>query len=267
MEKIFKRSAIHNLVISDIDLTHELNEGLVIPKSIMDSCDIIDYEQIIITNINGDNWKNRIKTFVVSGNNNKVIARGSLANFFKVGDTTCIISYTRFSEMELDLFYDAKFPILDLGFKPNPESYNINNYKVSIEHYSKKMEANTKAIKSAILKRRQFKRILLANLIIGLRINNTHPDCLHGSAELPKSIMEAANLNQYQHVLVYNSSAGGAADTYAVSMPEGVIMTTGAMAKFAKLGETVNISSYIETYVNHIPKIIITDGTGITKSY
>ena len=38
---------------------------------------------------------------------------------------------------------------------------------------------------------------------------------------------------------------GGIADTYAVPMPEGVVMTTGAMASFANIGEKVSVASYI----------------------
>ena len=84
----------------------------------------------------------------------------------------------------------------------------------------------------------------LSSLILNLRINKTHPDCLHGSAELPQEILEAAKLKQYQAVTVFNSSRGGFADTYAVSTDPKVVMTTGAMSSFAALNEIVNVAAF-----------------------
>lgn len=263
MEKIFKRSAIHNLIISDFEETNEINEGIVIPRYILESCDIIEFEQIIVTKISGDNWRNRIRTFAIPGEDNRVIVRGGLTKFFSIGDLTCIISYTKFSEEEFNTFCSDKFPILDIGFDPNPLKYDITKPKLLHEFFSGKKQIQVEGLHRLIDIRKSFKRIILSNLIVGLKINKTHPDCLHGSAELPKSIMEAADMKQYQHVVVYNCSFGGAADTYAVPMPEGTVMTTGAMAKFAKLGDIVNVSSYIETFSEYSPIIIFTNGTNI----
>jgi aspartate 1-decarboxylase len=154
-----------------------------------------------------------------------------------------------------------------VGFNTNPLEYDINNPKVLVEYFSEKKPIDIAGLESLKKQRKNFKRTVLSNLIIGLKINNTHPDCLHGSAEIPNTIMNACDLKQYQHVLVYNATLGGAADTYSVPMPEGIIMTTGAMAKFAKLGEVVNVSSFIETAENVNPKIVLTDGTNILKSH
>lgn len=93
-----------------------------------------------------------------------------------------------------------------------------------------------------------------------MRINKTHPDCLHGSAEIPQSMLDAVGIRQYQSVSVYNTSVGGVADTYAVAMPEGTIMTTGAMASFAKLNDYVNVAAFDVTDCVIKPRICYTDG-------
>ncbi len=56
--------------------------------------------------------------------------------------------------------------------------------------------------------------------------------------------MKQANIDEYKSVTVYNATYGGCADTYAVPMKEGIVMTTGAMATFAPIGTTVNIISF-----------------------
>ena len=62
---------------------------------------------------------------------------------------------------------------------------------------------------------------------------------------MPKSVMEKVDMTQYKSVSVYNSTKGGVADTYVVPMPEGIVMTTGAMASFAQIGEHVSVASYV----------------------
>ena len=98
-------------------------------------------------------------------------------------------------------------------------------------------------------------------LILNLKINKTHPNCLQGSAELPGNIMSKACVEKYQSVSVYNSSRGGVADTYAVPMPPKVVMTTGAMASFAKKGEIVNVATYVVGIKRIAPVIISTNGS------
>ena len=260
MEKIFKRTAIHNIIVDTLDDSQELNEGIVIPESLMKICDLMPYEKIVITKISGDNWKNRITTFVIPGKENLVIVRGSLTKFFVKGDTACIISYTNFSEQQANSFFQDNFPIIDVGFDPDPKKNDITKPVILVEYYSKKITPTLEELEQIIKIRKEYNRFLLSNIVVGLEINNTHPDCLHGSAELPQTLMSDANLKKYQHVIVYNATLGGQAETYSVPMPDDVVMTTGAMAKFAKIGDVVNVSSYIETKSFCLPNIVITDG-------
>lgn len=267
-EIIFKRSAIHNLVITNCRNTFkqdEIAEGLVIPKGILRKSDILPWEQVIVTKINGNNWINRIKTFVIEGEDNgKVEARGSLSKFLEKGDLTCLITRTLLNEKEVALYKQNKFPIFDLGFDPDKNKDNLIESRLDIEYGNKKIR-DVKNSETLARDRKEIKRLFISSLILGLKINKTHPDCLQGSAELPGNIMTKASVEKYQSVSVYNSSKGGVADTYAVPMPPKVVMTTGAMAQFAKKGEIVNVATYVIETKGVAPVIISTNGSEAIK--
>jgi len=267
-EIIFKRSAIHNLVITNCRNTFkqdEITEGLVIPKGILRKSDILPWEQVIVTKINGNNWVNRIKTFIIEGEDDgRVEARGSLSKFLKKGDLTCLITRTLLNEKEVALYKQNKFPIFDLGFDPDKNKDNIIESRLDIEYVNKKIK-DVKDFKILVRDRKEIKRFFLSSLILGLKINKTHPDCLQGSVELPGNIMTKASVEKYQSVSVYNSSKGGVADTYAVPMPPKVVMTTGAMAQFAKRGEIVNVATYVIGAKGVAPVIISTNGLEAIK--
>ena len=99
-----------------------------------------------------------------------------------------------------------------------------------------------------------------------MEINKTHPNCLQGSAEIPSELMQKAGLEKYQSISVYNLVRGGVADTYVVPTPPKIIMTTGAMANFAKIGEKVNVASYVIGVEKITPKIILTDGSDFLRN-
>lgn len=263
-EFLFKRSAIHNLLITECQtdfVKHEVAEGLVVPKDILARSDILPWEQVIATKIRGNNWINRIKTFVIPGENNgKVEARGSLARFLEKGELTCLISRTFLDEEDINLFKRGGIPILDLGFDPGKNRNNLIGGSLYIEYENKKEKA-VKNYQAFAKRRSNLRRIFLSSLILNLRINKTHADCLQGSAELPRSIMAKAKLRTYQAVSVYNSSEGGIADTYVVPVPPKVVMTTGAMAKFARIGEKVNVATYVSGTESVSPVIITTNGS------
>lgn len=267
-EIIFKRSAIHNLIITNCRNTFkqgEIVEGLVIPKDILRKSDILPWEQVIVTKISGNNWINRIKTFIIEGKDNgKVEARGSLSKFLKNGDLICLISRTLLNEKEVALYKQNEFPIFDLGFDPHKNTDNLIVGRLDVEYGSKKIR-DVKDFKNFVKERKEIRRFFLSSLILNLKINKTHPDCLQGSAELPGNIMTKANIERYQSVSVYNSSKGGVADTYVVPTPPKIVMTTGAMAKFAKKGEIVNVATYIIGIKSTPPIIVLTNGSEFVK--
>jgi len=268
-EIIFKRSAIHNLHITNCRTNFEqgeITEGLVIPKNILEKSDILPWEQVIVTKINGDNWINRVKTFVIARKNNgKIEARGSLASFLNEGDLTCLITRTFLNEKEIKLYNEDKIPMFDLGFNPSINKDNLMEPRLDIEYQSRK-DKGVKQFKQLVEKRQKIRRFFLSSLILNLMVNKTNPDCLQGSAELPGNIMNRAGLRKYQSVSVYNASKGGVADTYAVPTPPKIVMNTGAMANFAKVGEVVNVATYVISIERIIPKIILTDGSEFLRS-
>ena len=263
-DSLFKRSAVHNLRVTKCRTefsSGEVSEGLLIPKSILDKADILPWEQIIVTKIDGGNWINRLTTFAIAGKEDGVVeARGSLASFLNEGDLTCLITRMTLPDDNLIRFNQNEIPIFDLGFDPESNMDNLIDSRLDIEYGTKK-EIDVKESEQLIEKRNSVSRFFLQSLILSLVVNKTHPNCLQGSAELPDKIMREGLVNKYQCVSVYNASKGGIADTYAVPMPAGVVMTTGAMAGFAPIGDKVNIAAYsIYSRPNTFPKIVLTDG-------
>ena len=51
--------------------------------------------------------------------------------------------------------------------------------------------------------------MFLEAIVTNLQVTKTHPDCLQGSAELPKSVMDKIGISQYKSVscLLYTSDA------------------------------------------------------------
>ena len=260
---MFKRAAIHNIRITTTSesVSDVINEGLVIPKSILEACDILPFEQIIVTNIRGKNWDNRVISFAVPGLEEGVVAaRGSLRHFLREGDLICIITRSYLdSDHGLKLFEQDKLAIMDLGFEPNSNLHNFSKDAVTrYEYGSKKQILNAKIDEDMLLLRQKMlPRVLLSNLLLDLEIVKTHPDCLQGSAEIPGDIMQAAKLNRYQGVQVFNASQGGVAETYAVPMPPGIVMTTGAMANFAPIGTIAHVASFTMGFAKSMkPRIL-----------
>jgi len=254
----FKRTAIHNIRISAAcQNTEGIAEGLVIPRALMELADIQPFEQIVVTNSKGKNWDNRVYSFVIPGDTEHIEARGSLTQFLECGSLICIITRGFLVQDAEQAYLANELPLVDVGFCPGTNTSNcVEDAKVLLEYSDHKQEVDH--IPESLLVRRgdYFSRSVLSNLICGLKVTATHPDCLQGSAELPEEIMRVAKLNRYRSVLVYNADEGGAAETYAVPMPPGVVMTTGAMAGFAPIGTTTNIAAYSVSNSKLIPTIV-----------
>ena len=234
----------------------------------MYSSDIKAGEEIIITRIGADSWANRIKTVVFPTKQlGAAIVSGSLTKFLSAGELTCVIAEFYHPESYMDAYYHEHFPIFDLGFDPQ-NNYDNSRGNLNLQYYSsthKNVSIDCDDFFLAINARAHLMRMFAQSMICGLKVNKTHPDCLQGSAELPGSIMKAAGIEQYKSVTVYNATAGGGAETYAVPMSDGVVMTTGAMASFARLGEKVNVVSYVIATNAPQCNMIFTDGVNIVK--
>lgn len=260
-----KLTAFHNVRIEASNTVDR--EGIIIPKPLLAISDLEEFEQVIVTKINSDSYNNRVRTIVLADDNiEQVTVCGSLAKYLLKGDLTCIISETFVSKEDKRKYREGKWAIIDIGFDAQSNMDN-KNYTIELQYYDskKKVMDNTNDLCDAIEKRKHLNRIKMFAIIKGLKINKTHSDCLHGSAEIPGSLLSNAGIEQYTSVSVYNTSVGGVAETYAVAMPEGVVMTTGAMATFAKLGEVVNVAAFCLTNKRIFPKVCHTDGDKIIR--
>lgn len=261
-----KLSAIHNLVIECTDKLSK-REGLLLPKELLKAADIQEYEQIIVTRIRKNSAVNRIRTIALSDEHcDTVVACGSIAHFFNSGDLTCIISESYLTAKNLSLYGEDAWPIIDIGF--DPETNTNNQYwKIELQYHSKKIMLNENTPDDKIIESRStIVRQRLSSMVYGLVINKTHPNCLQGSAEIPASVLSDADISQYSSVSVYNASVGGVADTYAVAMPEGIVMTTGAMESFATIGHRVNVATFVLAEHTVTPRFCYTDGTSVKNA-
>lgn len=91
------------------------------PRSLMEMADIAPFEQIIVTKIGGDNWVNRMYSFVVPGSTDHVEARGAVAHLLNEGDLCCIITGTYFDQQQYQHYLENRLeiPIIDVRLYPD----------------------------------------------------------------------------------------------------------------------------------------------------
>ena len=169
-----------------------------------------------------------------------------LTKFLNINDLTCLIAECYLNNEELSNYHSGNFPIVDIGFDPI-SNYDNRNYNICLQFRNKSMNnvsISSMAFTESINYRKDLLRCVANSIILNVVVNQTHKNCLQGSAEIPSSILKQANIDEYKSVTVYNATYGGFADTYAVPMKEWIVMTTGAMATFAPIGTTVNIISF-----------------------
>lgn len=106
-------------------------------------------------------------------------------------------------------------------------------------------------------------REILKSKIHNARVTGACEDYV-GSITIAKDLMEAANIIQYEKVLVSNVDNGNRFETYAIPGSGGVIEVNGAAAKLASIGDRIIIMSFAivdeKNLGRHNPKIITVDG-------
>ncbi|MEV5692562.1 aspartate 1-decarboxylase [Micromonospora globbae] len=263
-----KRSAIHNLRI-DVggpdagSASDGIEEGLAMPHALLAASDLVIGESVIVARILGDNRQNRVRTFVVPSSGESVEARGSLGYFLSEGDLVCVISETRLDAVGQRLHRSGDLHIVDYGIVPGK---GFRDGTLKHERLGRPDEVRQTAPDQSLLRDSLMPRLMLNSLITNLVVNDTNEDCLLGSAEIPGVLMDQVGMTRHTMVTVFNASAGGCTDTYAVPMPPGVVMTTGAMAGFAPLGTQVHVASYVLADRNHAASIVRTDGNEAISS-
>jgi len=84
----------------------------------------------------------------------------------------------------------------------------------------------------------------------------------NGSISIDKSLIDAANLREYQKVDIYNISNGNRFSTYVITAPKdsGEILLNGAAAHLVNNGDKIIIASYAyvdEKELNSIDSLIV----------
>jgi aspartate 1-decarboxylase len=258
-----KRSCLHNLYVTSSKTTSDnsdINEGLVLPASMLRLADIDPFEKVVVTKIGSDNWQNRIYTFVLPGTGDMVEARGSVAHFLKAGDLCCIISGTFFTADQFASYsnHELPIPIIDVRLYPK-DSRKVNDLsdaRLVLEQLGleEKVDALSEEVTAT---RRALPRVLVSNLITGLRVEVVERLCIEMSAELPIEYMARAGFVKNQSIFVYNSSRGGmSAESYVVpSMDQKKVGISGALSRVADLNDSISEVAFVVSTERIDPKI------------
>jgi len=108
------------------------------------------------------------------------------------------------------------------------------------------------------------KRILLKSKIHRATVTAADVD-YEGSISIPPSLLEAADIIEFEQVQVYDITNGSRFTTYAIRADrEGDIQINGAAARLASPGDLVIIASYAEYSQDeaavHRPRVVKVDG-------
>ena len=112
------KSKIHRATVTDADINYV--GSITIDKSLMDSANLLPYEQVQVLNITNGN---RLDTYVIEGRENSgdVCINGAAAHLVSPGDLVIIISYCKISHSELQhhrpavVHVDKNNSIIDVG--------------------------------------------------------------------------------------------------------------------------------------------------------
>jgi aspartate 1-decarboxylase len=256
----FKRSCIHNVSVESslISPKDGLREGLVLPREWMKLGDIAPYERVIVTRLGGDNWKNRMYTWAIPGN--EVEARGSIGHLLAKGDECCIISGTYLNQEQYDSYCPGKLPIPAIDIRFNPDrgiGYNDISLAKKVLEYNPDVQQFQCTEKDILEQRTKLPRIMLSNLVTGLGVSAIERRCMEMNAELPVDIMKQAGMVRNQTIFVYNARRGGiSAPSYVVpNARDKNIVISGALSGVAGVGDEISEAAFVITYGIRTPII------------
>ena len=92
------KSKIHRATVTDADINYI--GSITIDKKLMDSANLLPYEQVQVLNITNGN---RLETYVIEGKENSgdICINGAAAHLVSPGDLVIIVSYCRISHSDL----------------------------------------------------------------------------------------------------------------------------------------------------------------------
>jgi aspartate 1-decarboxylase len=105
------------------------------------------------------------------------------------------------------------------------------------------------------------------------RATVTHADLNYeGSLTMDRSLLEAADILEWEEVHVWNVTRGTRFRTYAMEgeAGSGVVCSNGAAAHLAKVGDIIIVATYTQldddTARWHRPRIVLVDGANRVKA-
>lgn len=92
------KSKIHRATVTDADIDYI--GSITIDKNLMDSANLLPYEQVQVLNITNGN---RLDTYVIEGKENSgdICINGAAAHLVSPGDLIIIVSYCQISHSDL----------------------------------------------------------------------------------------------------------------------------------------------------------------------
>jgi aspartate 1-decarboxylase len=87
-----------------------------------------------------------------------------------------------------------------------------------------------------------------------------------GSCAIDEDLIDAAGMDPFEKIDIYNINTGERFETYIITAPRGTgtLSLNGAAARKAVVGDLVIVCSYIAVEINeiktHKPKIVMVDG-------
>ena len=90
-----------------------------------------------------------------------------------------------------------------------------------------------------------------------------------GSCAIDEDLIDAAGMNNFEKIDIYNINTGERFETYIITAPRGsgTVSLNGAAARKAIVGDLVIICSYVSVDINevetHRPKIVLVDNKNL----
>lgn len=97
MQRTMLKAKLHRVTVTDANLNYM--GSITIDQDIMEACDILPYEKVLVVNINNGA---RFETYVIPGEraSKKICLNGAAARLVQIGDKLIVMSFVQLSEEE-----------------------------------------------------------------------------------------------------------------------------------------------------------------------
>lgn len=125
--RVMLKSKIHRATVTDANVNYE--GSITIDKRLMETADILPYEQVHVLNVNNGE---RFTTYAIEGGQGEICINGAAALLAKKGDLVIILAYATISEAEAHALKPRVVFVDKSNAIRNTKSEIISNTKVTI---------------------------------------------------------------------------------------------------------------------------------------